>query len=168
PTVIALVLVLLVVGYLAIRSVWKNENTTEIEASSKSVAAIYISVGLAVLAVVMFAYGFYAARGWTFLSSLFPMVTCAVGVPLALAVLWKDRKLYAEQAAALSARSLGVMHAVGELFHEQKKELAALLTFAVAIIAIPILGQVPAILLFTALYLVVWGRYRFVAVTLYT
>ncbi|TWG49597.1 tripartite tricarboxylate transporter permease [Aminobacter sp. J44] len=168
PTVIALVLVLLVVGYLAIRSVWKNENTTEIEASRKSVASIYISVALALLAAVMFAYGFYAARGWTFLSSLFPMVTCAVGVPLALAVLWKDRKLYSEQAAALSARSLGVMHAVGELFHEQKKELAALLTFAVAIIAIPILGQVPAILLFTALYLVVWGRYRFVAVTLYT
>src|SRR5690606_35313816 len=166
--IIGLVLVLVVVAYVAIRSVLKNENTTEIEASSKSVAAIYISVALALCAAGMFGYGFVAARNWTFLSSLFPMGICGVGVTLALAVLCKDRKLYAVQSAELTARSLNIGHAIAELFSEQKKEILALLTFAAAIAFIPVLGQVAAIIAFTALYLVFWGRYRFVAVTLYT
>src|SRR5690606_34178586 len=164
PTIIGLVLVLAVVGFIAVRSVLKNENTTQIEASSTSIAAIYISTALAVGATGMFAYGFFSATGWTFLSRLFPMVICAVGVPLALAVLWKDRKLYAEQAAELRGRSISVGRATADLLSEQKRELLALLTFVAVIASIPLLGQAPAIIAFTALYLIVWGRYRWMAV----
>src|SRR5690606_32648984 len=87
PTIIILTLILVVAATLAVRSVWKKQNDVAIEASSQSIAMNYVSSFLAVVALGMFIYGYFAATNWTFLSRLFPMVICVAGVPLALLVI---------------------------------------------------------------------------------
>src|SRR5690606_4937214 len=79
PTIIILTIIFVFVAVMAVRSVWKKQNTVEVEASSGLLAGNYMSTILALVSAVVFAYGYFAATGWTFLSKLFPMVICAAG-----------------------------------------------------------------------------------------
>src|SRR5690606_32157272 len=74
PTIIVLTLIFVFVAVIAVRSVWKKQNTVEVEATKGLIAENYVSSILALISLAVFIYGFFAATGWTFLSRLFPMV----------------------------------------------------------------------------------------------
>lgn len=168
PTIIALVLVLGVLATIAIRSVLKQQNTVSIESSRTAPAATWLSIILALVALGMFIYGFTAATGWTFLSRLFPMVICAAGVPLALAVIWKERgQLTSFAKSAKESAGEAAMNA-REFWAYQKPEVLVYLGFLVLVAVMPILGLAASLVAFTAVYLVVWGRYGWKATALYT
>jgi len=168
PTIIILTMVLVFVAYMAVRSVWKKQNTVEVEASKGLIAGNYVSTVLALGAAAVFVYGYTAATGWTFLSRLFPMVICAAGVPLALFVVWQDRMKVKEQLLATGGKARTGLASVREMFADERPEILAFLTFVALAVAIPVLGQVAAIIAFTVFYLMVWGRYGLLATAIYT
>jgi len=168
PTIIILTIIFVFVAVMAVRSVWKKQNNVEVEASSGLLASNYVSTVLALASAAIFAYGYFAATGWTFLSKLFPMVICAAGVPLALLVIWQDRKRLREQLAATGGKASTGLTSLRELFAEERGQILAFLTFAGLAVAIPVIGQVAAILAFVVFYLMVWGRYGLLATAIYT
>ena len=111
-------------------------------------------IGLVVIVLFLgaFIYGIFPALGWPKDSGLFPLITVTLAIALGLLVI------------VLSLRDMATARAAREVIFPTRNELgraAYFMLWMLGILGVTVLAaQLVALPLFMALYLLVWGRYK--------
>lgn len=169
PTVIALLLVVGLVFFFALRSTRKKLANFNIESTTVSRPSLLLSSALALAVAVVFAVAISLALDWSPLAKVSPITIACFGLLAAAAVLLEDRAALREFSAARSAGDKTAGGSFGGFFQEHKRQFAVFLGMALmALLAAPYLGTFLAIVGFAALYTRFWGRFSWMTVLLYT
>jgi len=117
-----------------------------------------MSLFFSVFVVLIFVYAIAESFAWPPLVRIFPLVFCIPGLMLAAVALWNDSR---EARAAVSVATAG---AAGAGWFGLDREFTRGVWFFLWLLAIIpatiLFGQHAALTVFVALYLMVWGHYR--------
>jgi len=163
PSMLILIALLVLIFFAAVRGIARRRNDFNIEiGSAASKGSLVLSLALGLGCAALFVWAFFEATEWTFLSRVFPMSISAVGVVVALVCAGQDlRSLRRYQQTDASDTIAG-------FWRHHRREVMIFLIFGVTVALIPVLGLAGALLAFTALYLLGWGRFRWLTALLYT
>ncbi len=162
PAILILLVLLVVIFVGAARAVAKRKSEFKIEiAGAASKGSLILSLGLALSALALFTWAFFEARDWTFLSRVFPMAICGVGAVVALICAAQDIRTlrrYQPLDDSDTLAGFGRRHArEGMIFG----------IFALTVALIPVVGLAAAMVGFVFLYLLGWGRFRWLTGLVY-
>lgn len=162
PIVIVLMILLAATLYLSVRRhretserLDPNEDSETTEQAGEGSAVHYpaYSLPLSLMLLGTFVAATVTAIGWSFATKLFPLTILSVGLVLAAAVVWRDLRNIAIMRGGGSASLLPVDTA--QLWAASK---FSLLLISV-LLALHLVGQFVALLVFVAAYLRFWARY---------
>ncbi|MCW1932881.1 tripartite tricarboxylate transporter permease [Pararhodobacter zhoushanensis] len=161
PTIIILGLLLVGVFFAAARTIAKRRNDFQIELSERSKGSLTLSLGLAIGSVALFVWAYLQATEWSFLSRVFPMAIASVGALTALCIVVADIRALNRYVPVDGSDTLR------GFWHRHARELAVFAMFALAVALAPVVGLAAAMVGFTALYLLAWGRFTLLTALIY-
>ncbi|MCA2012040.1 tripartite tricarboxylate transporter permease [Cereibacter sphaeroides] len=163
PSILILIALLLLIFIGAARAIAKRRNDFKIEiGASASRGSLMLSLALGIGCVALFVWAFDQAQDWSFLSRVFPMAICSVGAVVALGCAVQDFR------ALRRYQPTGAEDTLAGFWRHHRREVLIFVIFAVTIALVPVLGLAGAMLAFTALYLLGWGRFGWLTAVLYT
>lgn len=166
PIVMVLIVLLVITLMVAIRRHRKTQSyDSPVEDSESEGSAIHspaISMPISIMIFATFIGAGVIAMSWNYGAQLFPLTVIAVGAVLSATVLWRDRR----NMAALRDGTNPFLRTVNRVELRDAAGFVALLLGVLG--ATFFIGQYISLLLFVAIYLRFWGRYKMPVVAIYT
>ncbi|HEY5608825.1 MAG TPA: tripartite tricarboxylate transporter permease [Alphaproteobacteria bacterium] len=160
PIVLVLFAGVVVTVLLVIRDQQRKRRPDATPAAALDVEAEnpLVSLPFSALACIAFGYAVIASIGWPYSVRLFPQAICIPALLLALFALWRD----IEAARPILARSggIGATYLPSAWLDEPARRTLRFYVWLAGIVVVtPVIGQIAALTLFIAAYLLHWGGY---------
>ncbi|MEE9231131.1 MAG: tripartite tricarboxylate transporter permease [Acidobacteriota bacterium] len=162
PICVVLAIIIVITLVLSVRPHLKSQRggSVRIQGGEGALSIPSISLPFTALGLFIFAYAIAAAQGWPKAVKMFPLTIAVPGVLLCLMALLQDARAFALVRTVGTRPELGSMTAVRRSLH--------FFVWLFAILGVTLVaGQLVALGLFVAAYLMVWGGYRWLFSVLY-
>jgi hypothetical protein len=162
PICVVLAIIIVITLVLSVRPHLKSQRggSVRIQGGEGALSIPSISLPFTALGLFIFAYAIAAAQGWPKAVKMFPLTIAVPGVLLCLMALLQDARAFALVRTVGTRPKLESMTAVRKSLH--------FFVWLFAILGVTLVaGQLVALGLFVAAYLMVWGGYRWLFSVVY-
>jgi len=164
--VVVLMILIVVTVYFAIRQQVRDRRKATASASDAGGSVPVLSIAMSVLVLVASVYSIVGALGWPDAVRRFPILVGVPAVLLALAVLFRDIQAIRAQAVAGTVRGPAWL-GDADFRAELRRSVYFFGWLGFALVLSVLVGQLIAIPVFIALFLVLWGRTSWLFAVIY-